>query len=354
VLAGATTASIRSTAIQFTVATLGILSSAASIAAAVAADPPIACTSCAAWNMPREPFRVYGNTYYVGVAGLSAILLASNKGLILLDGALPQSVPIIAADIEKLGFHVKDIKLIVNTHAHFDHAGGIAALQRASGASVAASPAGARALMAGGPTDDDPQFGFRNNGFPPVHDVRSVSDNETLRVGELAITAHLTPGHTPGSTTWTWRSCEADRCLNIVYADSLSAVAAPGFRFTGDESRPGRVDGFLHSIATIESLPCDVLLSPHPELFDMDAKLQRWREQPNTNPFIQSESCRHYAAEARRNLQHRVDEERAAARKGQGQYYGPRILLQQQPAPSGAGITQQMRETQAAPGFFRS
>jgi metallo-beta-lactamase class B len=268
--------------------------------------------------MPHQPFRVYGNTYYVGVAGLSAILIASNKGSILLDGALPQSAPLIAASIAKLGFRVENIRLIVNTHAHFDHAGGIAALQRASGASVVASPSGARALEAGGPTDDDPLFGFRNNGFPPVQGVRSVSDNETLRVGELAITAHLTPGHTPGSATWTWRSCEADRCLNIVYADSLSAVSAPGFRFTRDKSRPSRVDGFMHSIARVESLPCDVLLTPHPEFFDMDAKLQRWREQPNVNPFIQSESCKHYAAKARRNLQHRIDEERVAAGKKQG------------------------------------
>jgi metallo-beta-lactamase class B len=317
-LVGAETASIRTRAIGLIAVTLGILSSAESVASAVEPDPSVVCTLCEAWNMPHEPFRVYGNTYYVGVSGLSAILITSNKGSILLDGALPQSAPLIAASIAKLGFRVKDIRLIVNTHAHFDHAGGIAALQRASGASVAASPSGARALEAGGPTDDDPQFGFRNNGFPPVQSVRSVSDNETLRVGELEITAHLTPGHTSGSTTWTWRSCEADRCLNVVYADSLSAVSAPGFRFTGNESRPSRVDGFTHSIARVESLPCDVLLTPHPEFFDRDAKLQRWREQPNVNPFIQSESCKHYAAKARRNLQHRIDEERVAAGKKQG------------------------------------
>jgi len=257
---------------------------------------------------------VYGNTYYVGVAGLSVILIASNKGLILLDGGLPQSAPLIAANITKLGFSVKDIRLIANTHTHFDHAGGIAALQSASGASVVASPWGARALEAGGPTDDDPQFGFQHNGFPRVQRVRSVSDNEILRVGELALTAHFTPGHTPGSTTWTWRSCEADRCLNIVYADSLNPMSAPGFRFTGDESRPSRVDGFTHSIARLESLPCDVLLTPHPEYFDMKAKLRRWREQPNVNPFIQPESCKHYATKERRLLQHRIDEELAAGK----------------------------------------
>jgi metallo-beta-lactamase class B len=96
-------------------------------------------------------------------------------------------------------------------------------------------------------------------------------------------------------------------------------MSAPGFRFTGDESRPSTVDGFMHSIARLESLPCDVLLTPHPELFDMEAKLQRWREQPNVNPFIQSESCKHYAVEARRNLQHRLAEERVASGKKQGE-----------------------------------
>ena len=297
--------------IGLTVATLGLFNSAAALAAALEPDPSITCTSCEAWNRPREPFRVYGNTYYVGVAGLSSILITSSKGLILIDGALPQSAPLIAASIAKLGFRVEDLKLIVNSHAHFDHAGGVAALQRASGATVAESPSGARALASGGPTADDPQFASPNYRFPSVQRVRSVSDHETLRVGTLAITAHFTPGHTPGSTTWTWRSCEADRCLNIVYADSLSAVAAPGFRFSGNGSTTSRVDAFTKSITTVESLPCDVLLSPHPGLFDIDAKLQRRREQPNVNPFIQTGSCRHYAAHARRALQQRIEAERA-------------------------------------------
>ena len=324
---GAKTASIRPRAIGLAAMFLGMLSSGESVASAVVPDPPVVCTSCEAWNEPLEPFRVYGNTYYVGVAGLSAILIASNKGLILLDGGLPQSAPLVAANIAKLGFRVEDIRLIVNTHTHYDHAGGIAALQRASGALVAASPSGARALEAGKPTDDDPLFELPNNGFPPVQKVRSVSDNETLHVAELAITARFTPGHTPGSTTWTWRSCEAGRCLNIVYADSLSAVAAPGFRFTGDKSRPSRVDGFMQSIARVESLPCDVLLTPHPEFFDRDAKLQRWREKPDVNPFIQPDSCKHYAVQARRNLQHRIREERVTKRSP------PPSINQSQSAP---------------------
>ena len=134
----------------------------------------------------------------------------------------------------------------MNAHAHFDHAGGIAALQRASGAPVAASARGARALAAGGSAPDDPQhaFGAAANGFPPVPSVRGVADGETLRVGPLAITARLTPGHTPGGASWTWRSCEGERCLDVVYADSLTAVSADEFRFSelGDGGR--YVDAF--------------------------------------------------------------------------------------------------------------
>ena len=202
-LAGAKTASIRPRAIGLTAVILGILSSAESVASAVEPDPRVACTSCEAWNMPHEPFRVYGNTYYVGVAGLSVILIASNKGLILLDGALPQSAPLIAASIAKLGFRVEEIRLIVNTHTHFDHAGGIAALQRASGALVAASPSAARALEAGRPTDDDPLFGLRNNGFPPVQSVGPfppmrlcASENwQSLRASRLDIHREVRLGH---------------------------------------------------------------------------------------------------------------------------------------------------------------
>src|SRR4051794_10167716 len=169
------------------------------------ADPAKKCESCAAWNAVQEPFRVFGNTYYVGVAGLSSVLVASDKGLILLDGALPQSAPLIDASIRKLGFRTEDVRLIVNSHAHYDHAGGIAALQRASGAIVAASASGARAIESGQTPADDPQHAFGNeaNRFPAVKRVKVVADGETLRVGDLAVTAHLTPGHTSGSTTWT-------------------------------------------------------------------------------------------------------------------------------------------------------
>ncbi len=274
-------------------------------------DAPMKCSACEEWNGLREPYRVFGNTYFVGVAGLGAVLIASDDGLILLDGALSQSAPLIDANIRKLGFRTENVRLIVNSHAHFDHAGGIAALQRASGATVAASAWGARAIEAGLPGSDDPQIGFGAdaNRMPAVKSVRSVADGETLRVGPLAITAHLTPGHTPGSTTWSWRSCEGERCLDVVYADSLNAVSAPGFRFSGDATTPSRVEDFRRSIAKVGALPCDVLLAVHPSFASQDEKLRRREQDPGVNAFVDPQACRAYAEAARQRLEQRVLEE---------------------------------------------
>lgn len=280
---------------------------------AVKPDPPIQCDACEAWNRTQEPFRVFGNTYYVGVAGLSSVLIASDGGLILLDGGLPQSAPRVDASIRKLGFRTQDVRLIVNSHAHYDHAGGIAALQRASGATVAASAKGAAAIRRGGLPADDPQYaGPKAGGFPLVERVREVADGETLRVGELALTAHLTPGHTPGGTTWTWRSCEGQRCLDLVYADSLNAISSPGFRFAGDATHPSVEAAFRRSIAVVAALPCDILLTGHLGLNGLESRLRRWREQPSVNPFVDPKACRTYAADAARRLDERIASERNA------------------------------------------
>ena len=273
-------------------------------------DPPMKCDNCDDWNQPREAFHVFGNTYYVGVAGVSAVLIASDAGLILVDGALTQSAPLIDRNIRKLGFKTEDIKLIVNGHSHYDHAGGINALQRFSGAKVATSHVAVRALLEGVPTRDDPQAGFTGNGFPPIENVQGVADDEVLRLGDLAITAHATPGHTPGGTTWSWRSCEGARCLDIVYADSLSAVATPGYRFTGDATHSSVVESFRRSIAKVSQLPCDIMIGAHPFVSDLDGKVERRAKQPaGPNPFIDAGACRALAADALKGLEARIAEE---------------------------------------------
>jgi len=280
------------------------------------ADPPKACSSCAEWNAPQEPYRIFGNTYFVGTAGLGAILVTSKQGHVLLDGGLSQSAARIDASIRKLGFRLEDVRLILNSHAHYDHAGGIAALQRRSGAQVAASAAGARAIERGEPTADDPQYGFgrASNAFPPVAHVRVVTDGETLRLGELAMTAHYTPGHTPGATSWSWRSCEGERCLDIVYADSLNAVSAPGFRFSGDATHPSLAASFARSIDTVAALPCDILLAPHPGFSRMTAALRERGSSPQAAPVVDPGACRAYAEDARGRLERRLADEGAAPR----------------------------------------
>jgi metallo-beta-lactamase class B len=148
--------------------------------------------------------------------------------------------------------------------------------------------------------------------FPAVKGVRTVRDGETLNVGPLAITAHDTPGHTPGSTTWTWRSCEGARCLDIVYVDSVTAISAPGFRYLGSGAGPAPADAFRRSLATIAALPCDILLAPHPGAVGLDEKRRRLRIGSRANPFVDGNACRAYAAEGARGLDRRLAEERAA------------------------------------------
>ena len=196
------------------------------------ADPPHECDDCAAWNKAREPFRVFGNTYFVGTEGLSALLITGDAGHVLLDAGLTQSAPLIDANIRKLGFKTEDVKLIVVSHGHFDHSGGVASMQRHTGATVAASESTAAALRRGENTPDDPQFGFgtKFNGFPPVKDVKVIGDGQVLTVGKIAVKAHLIPGHSPGSTAYTWQSCEDGNCLNMVYADRLTFHSAPVFK----------------------------------------------------------------------------------------------------------------------------
>jgi metallo-beta-lactamase class B len=273
-------------------------------------DPPHKCGDCDEWNKPREPFQIFGNAYFVGTHGLSSILITGPQGHILLDGALEQSAALIDANIRKLGFKTEDVKLIVNSHGHYDHAGGIAALQRASGATVAASPSGANALERGENTVDDPQYGFGKeaNGFPPVKNVKVIRDGEVLKVGTIAITPHFTPGHTPGSTTWTWQSCEGTRCLNLVYADSISAISADGFRFTDS---PERVTAFRRSISRLAELPCDIVVSTHPAATRLDAKIKQRAEMKGAgpDPFI-DHGCKALAATAMKGLEARIAEEK--------------------------------------------
>lgn len=259
-------------------------------------SPP--CDSCAVWNTPQAPFKLYGNSYYVGPHGLGSILITSDKGHVLIDGALPESAELIAANVRALGFRVEDIKAILNTHSHYDHAGGIAELQKLTGAKVWASPWSAKAFANGVPADD-PQFGT----IEPVARVGNVSvlkDGGIVHVGPLSLVAHFTPGHTGGGTSWTWKSCDGPRCLNMVYADSLTPVSAPKFRFTG---KPALLKQFDQSYAALAGLPCDILITPHPEASDLWARLEK------PDGLVDPAACGRYVEASRERLRKRLEEE---------------------------------------------
>lgn len=265
--------------------------------------------SPASWTQPQKPFQIYGNTYYVGSHGLSAILIASPAGHVLIDGTLPENASMIESNIRALGFRVQDIKWILNSHAHGDHAGAIAALAHDSGAQVAASAKSTKALALGGDDPDDPQHGMAPF-YPKVTKVRIVADGETLHVGSLALQMHAMPGHTPGSTGWTWRSCEGNRCLSMVYADSITLLSTPDYRYA-DPAHPERLAGYRHTLAMLAALPCDILLTPHPrdDFFEKAARIAPGKP----NPLIDPQACKAYAAEGKQNLEQRMQKEAGAA-----------------------------------------
>lgn len=287
----------------------------AGAAGGAGADPltaQINCDECAQWNHPHDAVHIHGETWFVGVDGLTSLLIRTREGLVLLDGDLPQSVPLIEGNIRSLGLRVQDVKLILVSHEHFDHVGGVAALQRDSGAAVLAGQAAVQALAGGRPTAGDPLFHSQPSGFPRLTaGVRAVRDGEAVTLGEVTFTAHRTPGHTPGSTSWTWRSCEAGDCRDIVYADSLTAIPSTGYRYTGDGGRGDVTPAFRESIAKVAGLPCDILLTPHPSASDFWERIAARSKGLAVDPLVDPMACKDYADRSLRGLEQRIAEERS-------------------------------------------
>lgn len=271
---------------------------------------PIAPEYAARWLGPQAPVRVHGNSYLVGFEGLSVALIDTGDGLILIDGAVPQAVADVEANIRRLGFRVEDIEYILSTEPHYDHAGGLAALGRDSGATVLAGAAAVEVLRTGMPAAADPQHDHLPN-MPAVANVRAVGDGETLRLGDTIVTARATPGHTEGSMSWTWRSCEAEACLNVVFGSSLNAVSADGYRFTDPANAPV-VAAFRRSFARMREMPCDILISAHPDQSGGDLRRRGFSAGERPNPFVDPEACGAYADRAEQRLERRLAEEAGA------------------------------------------
>jgi len=278
--------------------TLPTLRLAAALLLGVAAVP--APVRAADWYAPQTPFTLYGNTYYVGTHGISAVLITSPTGHILIDGGPTGAAVQIADHVRQLGFKVEDIRYILSGHEHFDHAGGIAALQAMSGAAVLGSPAAVEVLRTGQPDKRDAQYPDLETMDPTAH-TRAVRDGEVVTLGPLAVTAHFTPGHTPGATSWTWRSDEGGRTMHMVYADSLNAIVAEGRSFSRNPLYPAARADVERSIATVEALECDILVSAHPEGSDLWERLAQ-RATLGTAAFVDRAACRSYGAKARATL----------------------------------------------------
>lgn len=254
------------------------------------------------WDTRAAPRKIFGNTYDVGTCGIAAILVTGTQGHVLIDGATEKAAPLIAANLRALGLEPRDVKVLLNTHEHGDHAGGLAELQRLTGAPLLALPVAAPTLRRGTSDRGDPQFAELEP-YPAVADVRVLVDGQTVQVGELTLTPHATPGHAPGGTSWTWRSCERSRCVNLAFVDSLSAVSDDHFRHS---EHPEYVAAFQRSLDTVEALPCDLLITPHPLASNLRARLE------GQAPLIDPEACKHHARSARQGLERRLQKEAGA------------------------------------------
>jgi metallo-beta-lactamase class B len=267
-------------------------------------------------NQPVAPFRILGNLHYVGASDVTAFLISTSGGLILIDGGFVETAPQIRDNIARLGFKPSDVKIILNSHAHYDHAGGLAQLKAWTGARLLASAGDAPLLEAGGRAD--PLFGDTLP-FPPVKVDHLLRDGEAVTLGDTTMVAHLTPGHTRGCTTWTARIAEGGRSYDVVFVCSTSVLA--GYRLVDHPTYPGIADDYARTFATLAALPCDVFLGAHASFFDGAEKARRRREGAAPNPFVDPRGYRAYLAGSEAAYRERLAAERAhaAARPGKGE-----------------------------------
>lgn len=269
----------------------GVLALLASIALAPSPARAQADPASRASNRPMAPFRIVGNVYYVGASDVTSYLIATPAGHILLDGGFAETAPQIAANVLRLGFKLADVKVLLASHAHYDHVGGLAELKRRTGASLAASAADALLLARGG--HGDFRFGDTLT-FPPVAADRTLKDGDTVALGGTVMTAHLTPGHTPGNTTWTTTAVENGRAYAVAFMGSMSVN--PGVVLLGNPSYPGIAGDYARSFQVMRALPCEVFLAPHGSFFDLQGKAKRLAAKETPNPFVDPAGCRAYLA----------------------------------------------------------
>jgi metallo-beta-lactamase class B len=262
------------------------------------------------WNQPVEPYRIAGNLYYVGASDITSFLVATPEGHILLDGGFVETAPIIEANVRKLGFKLEDVKILLNSHAHYDHAGGLAELKRKTGATLYAGAGDADLLARGGSGD----FAFGDTyRFPPVQVYHPVHDGATVSLGGTTLTAHSTPGHTRGCTSLSMRVEEGGKRYDVVFLGSTTIN--PGVQLAGKPSYPGIAEDYARSFETLKKLPCDIFLAPHASFYGGLDKAARLKN-GDGNPFVDPQGYRGFLAQSQKSYREQLERERAAAKRG--------------------------------------
>jgi metallo-beta-lactamase class B len=258
------------------------------------------------WNDPFAPFTVIGNIHYVGTDGVSAWLITTPKGHILIDGILPQSAPQIIANVKALGFRIHDVKYLLNSHAHIDHAGGLAGLQRATGARLIASAADRPILEAGriafGPSKDMP--------FPAIRVNRIIGDGGKVTLGGVTLTAHLMPGHTPGCTSWSMKVKGADGAPHTALFHCSATVAGQSLV---PESWLGMIAAYRHTFAKGRAIRADIFLANHDNFFDLHEKRQR-QMAGDANAFVDARALGEFSIAMEKAFDTELAKQQAARR----------------------------------------
>jgi metallo-beta-lactamase class B len=241
------------------------------------------------WNEPIHPYKVIGNVYYVGTNYLASFLIVTPEGDILINPDYQQSVPVIRSSVEKLGFHFSDIKIILISHAHDDHAAGCALMKKLTGAKLIVMDADVPEIENGGAGD----FAYSSRWAPAEVD-RILHDGDEVSLGGTVLTAHLTPGHTKGCTTWTMKVKDGGHTYNVVIVGSPNVNA--GYKLVDNRRYPEIAADYEKTFRVLASLPCDVFLGAHGVYYNMDEKLKRLST-GGTNPFIDPAGYRAYVKE---------------------------------------------------------
>jgi metallo-beta-lactamase class B len=262
------------------------------------------------WGQPFPPHRVIGNIYYVGTKGLASYLVTTPEGSILINSSLEASVPLIRASIEKLGFRFQDVKILLISHAHFDHCAGSFLVKELTGAKYMVMDRDVAEVEDGGKGDF--QYGKTPDTlFKPVKVDRVLHDGDQVKLGDAVLTAHLTPGHTKGCTTWTMKARDGGKAYDVVIVGSPNVNA--GYKLVNNALYPQIADDYARMFRVLKSLPCDVFLGAHGNYYGMDEKFAKVK-QGGANPFIDPDGYKRYVAEREKTFRSELEKQTAAAK----------------------------------------